>query len=441
MDAFASDGNGQSTVTALWQALSPAPAATADEGRPVTPKEQWGTKRRIAELIEHLDDDAMDELIDRVTRMGGGPKFITKFFPQASWLWRQWSGTVLQHTWKPALLMMLVSSALVAYMETNRTWPLLEVPSESSSAVRNLFGLNKMWSYLLTFATFVNSFFLSQSYGFWLATKGNVRKVQGRLNDLGLLLATHAERDEETGRFSVYSRTLLDDVARYTRLFHMLFYAGMVRPARGDEGASISVLRTDRGLARLMKRGCLTKAEHDLLVGDTFRVPETQRHSVVLQWITARFVQARRAGKLDGGAGFESLFLDKALLLRAVCASIADDAAARMPLAYVHLVQILVDVLVVLAPFALYGKIGFFTIPLVGVLTIFFRGFLALSKSFLDPFGNEDSLSENMSVHCLLCETNAGSIRWSNGIEELPFGKRVPLIGTSEMADWAEGTK
>lgn len=44
-----------------------------------------------------------------------------------------------------------------------------------------------------------------------------------------------------------------------------------------------------------------------------------------------------------------------------------------------------------------------------------------LSKSFLDPFGNEDSLSENFSVHCLICETNAGSVRWANGIEQLPF--------------------
>lgn len=141
---------------------------------------------------------------------------------------------------------------------------------------------------------------------------------------------------------------------------------------------------------------------------------------VVLEWICARFVQARQGALLQGGAGMETVFLDKALALRAVCASIGDDAAARMPLAYVHLVQILVDCLVALAPFALYAKVGVFTIPLVGLLCVFFRGFLALSKSFLDPFGNEDSLSENLSVHCLVCEVNAGSVRWASGIEELP---------------------
>ena len=63
-------------------------------------------------------------------------------------------------------------------------------------------------------------------------------------------------------------------------------------------------------------------------------------------------------------------------LLRATCASIGDDADARMPLAYVHLVQIHVDTLIVLAPFALYPRLGALTIPLFGILTIFYRGFL-----------------------------------------------------------------
>lgn len=92
-----------------------------------------------------------------------------------------------------------------------------------------------------------------------------------------------------------------------------------------------------------------------------------------------------------------------------------------MPLAYVHLVQVLLDTLVVLAPFALYSRLGVFTIPLVGILTTFYRGFLVLSKSFLDPFGNEDTLSENLSIMCLINESNAGSVLWFNGIDEMPF--------------------
>ena len=84
--------------------------------------------------------------------------------------------------------------------------------------------------------------------------------------------------------------------------------------------------------------------------------------------------------------------------------------------------QILVDMLIVLAPFALYPRTGALTVPLCGVLTLFYRGFLVLSKSFLDPFGNDDSLSENLNISCLLAETNAGSVRWMNGAARLPFG-------------------
>ena len=194
-----------------------------------------------------------------------------------------------------------------------------------------------------------------------------------------------------------------------------------MRPAKADRiQGSISLLGTDRGLERLRARGCLTAREHRLLTTELL-LPKTARPAVVLEWIGARIRAGRQQSHIGGDAGFEQLIYEKLMLLRGTCASIVDDAEARMPLAYVHLVQILVDALVILAPFALYSKLGVFMVPLCGLQTIFYRGFLVLSKSFLDPFGNEDSLSENFSVHCLIRETNASSVRWSRGIELLPF--------------------
>jgi hypothetical protein len=264
-------------------------------------------------------------------------------------------------------------------------------------------------------ATFVNSFFLSQTYSFWVATKGNARKVQGRLNDLGMLLATHAARDAQ-GNFTPASHELLATVGGWVRLYHVLFWAGQVRPARADEGLSLSVFRTEIGLEALEKRGALTEREHELLLRHA-----SHRHSAVLEWIVTRFVDAHRAGLLQGGAGLESRFLEEACKLRASSGCIGDDAAARMPLAYIHLVQLLVDCLLSFAPFALYPKLGVLTALLCPVLVIFYRGFLQLSKSLLDPFGNEDSLAENFNVFTLICETNAASFRWYGMLEELPF--------------------
>jgi hypothetical protein len=194
---------------------------------------------------------------------------------------------------------------------------------------------------------------LSQAYGYWLAQKGNVRKVQGRLSDMGMLLAIHARRDAETGKFTAESLELLETIARWMRLYHMLFWASQVRPARGDNAVSYSLLRTEVGLRGLLERGALTEREFSLLMDDT-AVSETKRHSAVLEWIMARFIDARYTGMLQGNAGLDARFLEEGCKLRAVCGNIADDAAAPMPLSYVHLVQLLVDTLVVLAPYAQY---------------------------------------------------------------------------------------
>ena len=84
--------------------------------------------------------------------------------------------------------------------------------------------------------------------------------------------------------------------------------------------------------------------------------------------------------------------------------SIGDYAAGRMPLAYVQLMQVLVDSLVVLAQFALYPELGTVSIPLTGLLTLFFKGLLELSKSFLDPFGTEGFPGQNIRVDVLVSE-------------------------------------
>jgi len=51
-----------------------------------------------------------------------------------------------------------------------------------------------------------------------------------------------------------------------------------------------------------------------------------------------------------------------------------------------------------------------------GVMTLFYRGLLELSKSFLDPFGNKRVSSKFMAadleVDVLLAESNAGSVVW-----------------------------
>ena len=58
----------------------------------------------------------------------------------------------------------------------------------------------------------------------------------------------------------------------------------------------------------------------------------------------------------------------------------------------------------------------------MALTTFTILGLLEVGKTILDPFGNDDSLSENLNISCLMAETNAGSVRWMNGAARLPFG-------------------
>ena len=60
-------------------------------------KENWGTRRRM-EALKDVDQEGVEELLDRATRIGNAPQFISQYKNQAEWIWRQWHGTVLQQT-------------------------------------------------------------------------------------------------------------------------------------------------------------------------------------------------------------------------------------------------------------------------------------------------------------------------------------------------------
>ena len=178
------------------------------------------------------------------------------------------------------------------------------------------------------------------------------------------------------------------------------------------------VLHSETGLLKLEQKGLLTAEELAILRDPG--TPPGQRHNAVLAWISCRFTSAFDENVLKGDSGFEQEFLSSIKLLRAKMGTLPDERVDRMPLAYMHIVQILVDTLCVLAPLALYPKVGELCIPLCTILTLFYRGLLQLSKSFLDPFGNFGSKAQNINTDVFLAESNAGAPRWSQ------LGERVP---------------
>jgi predicted membrane chloride channel (bestrophin family) len=182
-----------------------------------------------------------------------------------------------------------------------------------------------------------------------------------------------------------------------------------------------AILKTPLGLERMSDRGLMTSRQLEVL--QSLDVPNNELHNAPLQWMMIRANRAIQNGTLAGDNATKSQLLKQITELRATYTAISDKLAGRMPLAYAHLVQILVDTFVLIAPFALYADLGDYSVIAVGILTLFYTGLLDLAKIFLDPLNNEN-FSENsifMDLGVLVRESNAGSTRWRNSGERLPF--------------------
>jgi len=255
------------------------------------------------------------------------------------------------------------------------------------------------------------------------------RRLQGRLNDLGMFAASHAKRTTVTGNplekstYTPASRQVLELLARYVRVFNLLAYASFTRSHRP--------ILTPRGMRRLVERGLLTARERECLVDA--EIPATMRHYAMLQWMIRLFVEAREAGHIAGGSGLEQQFVEKCHIIRAQNGAIGDELQGRMPLAYAHIVQVLVDVILWMYPLMAVsvGMRTYLGVLGTGLLTIFYQGLFDLAKQFIDPYDNENygKGEDPLCVDTLIAETNAGSVRWLNGFMESPLPSQGILDG------------
>jgi len=293
-------------------------------------------------------------------------------------------------------------------------------------------GFSVLWGQLLSVTTFTLTFFLNQSYGLWRKCYDYSRRLQGRLNDLGMTLAAHATRTKPSSpdipsTYTPQSRQALELVSRYVRVFNLLTYASFTRSHRP--------ILTPRGMRRLVERGILTPREREIL--SDAEVPATQRHNAVLIWLIRLFLEGRETGVFEGGMGFEQQFMEKCHVIRSQYGAIGDELQGRMPLAYAHIVQILLDVVLWMYPFmALSTGMAWGTgIIGTGLLTMFYQGLFDLAKQFLDPYDNENygKGDDPLVIDTLIAETNAGSVRWMNSFQQQPWNRQ--LLNDGELYD------
>eukprot|EP00587_Corethron_hystrix_P001577 CAMPEP_0113328384 /NCGR_PEP_ID=MMETSP0010_2-20120614/19989_1 /TAXON_ID=216773 ORGANISM="Corethron hystrix, Strain 308" /NCGR_SAMPLE_ID=MMETSP0010_2 /ASSEMBLY_ACC=CAM_ASM_000155 /LENGTH=1182 /DNA_ID=CAMNT_0000189705 /DNA_START=372 /DNA_END=3919 /DNA_ORIENTATION=- /assembly_acc=CAM_ASM_000155 len=379
-------------------------------------------------IIERAStQNLLDDLIDESTRVAARRPIIIQFDPSGKKIWRQWKGTIFSETW-PACLRNMALSICIGLLYRS-------APSSIKESFR---GFNVLWGQLLSVTTFTLTFFLNVSYSLWRKCYELSRRLQGRLNDLSLTLSAHATRTEpEDGEdglstFTPQARGILTLVGRYIRLFNLLTYASFTRSHRP--------ILTPRGMRRLVDRGLMTQKEKDALTEAD--ISPTQRHNAILLWIIKVFIEGREGGHIMGGAGMEEQFLEKvsriAMSFGPQYGAIGDELQGRMPLAYAHIVQILVDAVLWMYPLMAFvsgmslvlGVIG------TGLLTIFYQGLFDLAKQFLDPYDNENygRGDDPLCIDTLIAETNAGSVRWMNGFDQLPFS--AAKVKKGDLSDY-----
>ncbi|CAJ1930967.1 unnamed protein product [Cylindrotheca closterium] len=375
--------------------------------------EKWPGKRN--DLKHELKQ--IDDVIAKVSgvRLKYGGSVIRKINPSRLWLWTRWSGTILQHAWKVSLANLLTATTLVVATRllAKPTWGLTVMPDPNNPLISKMLGLFDVWQYLMTVTTFILTFFLGQAYSLWRDIYSTARVVQGRLSDINLMLAVSAERDR-SGAYTKRARELMEDVASYTRLYHVFMWASFSN--------KLNLLLSDMGLRRMVNRGVLSRKQFNTLqkLDATTVAPQ---HACLI-WIMTRFLKGMQDNVVPNDVTMKQTLFNKAMELQGTFAGVGGKLAGRSPLAYVHLVQILVDSFLLLAPVALTYKLGVWGIPAVGILTLFYSGLLDLSKILLHPLGNDDDIydeSVNMDLAVIIRESNGGSTRWMDGGELLPF--------------------
>ncbi|KAL3933539.1 MAG: hypothetical protein SGBAC_010355 [Bacillariaceae sp.] len=371
----------------------------------------------IAEIEESTSIEEVNSVLDQVMGTEGGI-IIQQYKPDGDWLWRQFYGTVIYSAWPRALLNMAWATVFCTWVRyyTYGDFDVftLQTVGDESSVVSTFVIIEKIYAVLMSLTTFLLTFFVGQSWAFWRSFIDVSRNIQGRFTSIQMLLTSHAARDEKTGTYTPEAELFLRDMAQRLKLFHTLYWASQSR--------RFCSLLSDKGWDGMVARGLVSDQERKRL--QALKLSPTQKHMGVFQstlvtsqkGMTDKKVIATQQTDL-----LEGKIVDEFCRLRGTTGTIADLVAGRMPLAYVHFVELLVDTFLLCTPIAKYADLGIYSVLMIGILTFFYHGLLILAKVFLDPLDNESYKvgCVYLDLAVLLRESNGGIDRWIDAAETI----------------------
>jgi hypothetical protein len=307
----------------------------------------------LDDLEESVTTEEIDQVLEELTAMRSG-LVLNRYLPARRYLWQQWRDSVLRHSfpracwnmWGTAIFCILMRYLLYRDLDF---WKLLSndvPPTTQMSVILDIFKLiGLIWKSLSTLTTFLLVFFVSETYSFWRSVYEIARMIQGQMNDIHLILAAHAARRRVSGTYTPEAQLFLEDIASKLRAYHICMWATHARRFR--------CVLTAKGYSRMVAKGVLTSKEKETL-DMQLGVPKDQKHYILLEWILFKCREARKRRVIDGENGMEHVLLGKVCALRDCSSQLSSKMSGRMPLPYIHLVQILLDTFLLVAPLAQY---------------------------------------------------------------------------------------
>lgn len=346
------------------------------------------------------EDEYRESILDSLVQRQASKPIIQQWSPQRSSLWSRFHGTVLRTSLAPSAALSVVS-LITCILLKNEIVPY---------SIQFLERVGNLWHMHLTATSFFLTFFLGASKSLYDSVLTASRSMQGRLNDLNLIAASAACRDEN-GTMTTEAQETVATLSRYISLFSIFFYSSSVQ--------SYKCLLEDDALRGLATRGMLTDDEVELLQ----RVDPPERYHSILNWIISTFTRGCESNacfRMPAKAHLR--FLTKSADARARSADIDNRLSTRCPVAYVHLIQLLVDSFLFLTPLAAIADMGWLAPAGTFLMSVFFSGLLDLSKVLYDPLGNGDfgGVADSLQTDVLIQESSGGSQRYLSTGLELP---------------------
>jgi hypothetical protein len=391
---------------------------------------------------------------------------VTKYLITRADLYPRWHGTVLSQVWQSVLGFMFLSFIFFVIYATysHDGTMVMDVECDDDGTKcrpewfdEHLSSITHVARDLTSLSTFVLTFYLGYSYARYIDYYWACRAVQGRINDLALIVGANInfskmENDPDLDDWAV-------TFERYLNLVHFLCHAKTSPVLQNkkiltDPQGTGSVLLNETILGMQL---CTEEEYGALLRAKDIGGPNGPGNTVLV-WLTMLYdkgVNMDRAYFRDNTdaarmTALNMAFQDKIEALRGAIAHIGFELQLPVPLAYAHMMQFFVDTICVLYPFVAVYEVntviikstGYtemdlwaslpFTLLGVFFFSFFYQGLLALSKTFAAPAGRSvdpknpatEVLDKEfyIEVRTILNQTKGGTYMFFN------TGKMAPKV-------------